>query len=395
MTGAAKLPAAVVRVVREALAAHAGLEPPDWVLEARLSERISALALDDPAAYSELVASATGARELELLVEVLRVGETSFFRHRSHIKALEKVVVPALRDVRPPGSKIRVWSAGCATGEEAYTLALILLKSLGATHSITVKATDISPEALEIARAGHYSDDAVRNVPESTKQYGFTRDRDGWRIADHVARKVTFETHNLADRSFPRGFDVIWCRNVLIYFTPTAREQAISRLIGSLREDGFLFVGYAESLRDFEALQAVQTPDAVLYRKSSAPLEPPRPVPQLPPAVPRPARVLLQPPRGTPMPRQMPPITAEEAVVTLRGRYDDTERLSREVSTAMAGPYRRVVVDLDGAEYLSDEAASVLRRARSAARAAGVEFILIAERSGTKRWLTRSGLEET
>lgn len=395
MTRPPKLPAAIVRTVREALASHAGLEPRDWVLEARLGERIAALGLEKLDAYAALITSPAGRRELDLLVEVLRVGETRFYRHRSHIKAIEKVVVPALRDGRSPGSKIRAWSAGCATGEEAYTLALVLLRGLGATHSVKITATDISQDALDVARARVYPDTAVANVPASIKQWGFSREGRGWQIADHVAQKVSFETHNLADRSFPRGFDVILCRNVLIYFSPSARESAISKLIDSLRDDGFLFVGYAETLRDFEALCAVQTPDAVLYRKSSRAPEAPKPAAAAPSKNIRPARVLSAPPRGTPLPRKLPPITAEEAVVELRGRYDGTQRLSREVSAAMAGPYRRVVIDLDGAEYLSDDAAAVLKRARSAARAAGVELIIVAERAGTKRWLTRSGLEET
>ena len=88
-------------------------------------------------------------------------------------------------------------------------------------------------------------------------------------------------------------------------------------------------------------------------------------------------------------------VTAEEAVVELRGRYDDSERLSRELSSAIAGTYRRVRIDLDGAEFLGDEAAAVLRRAMSAARAAGVELRVVAERAGTRRWLARWGLEET
>src|SRR5687767_5204074 len=111
----------LLKRVGECLAGHAGLRPPAWVLEARLSRRLDALGLDRAERYAELIESPDGAPELEPLVESLRVGETRFFRHQAHVKALTDVVVPALLAARP-GGVIRAWSAGCATGEEPYTL---------------------------------------------------------------------------------------------------------------------------------------------------------------------------------------------------------------------------------------------------------------------------------
>jgi chemotaxis protein methyltransferase CheR len=379
----------IVSRVRAALAEHAGLEPPAWVLEARLAERMKALALDRPEAYADLITS-DGGRELELLVETLRVGETRFFRHPAHIAALTRVVVPALMSPSRRGNKVRVWSAGCASGEEAYTLAMVLGRHLGDSVDLEVLATDISDDALEVAQGRVYPEAAVASVPPSIQPWAFEPGpRPGTlRITDAIASRVRFEQHNLGAAVYPRGFDAIWCRNVLIYFTPEARGAAVERLIASLNAGGFLFVGYAETLRDFAALETVRTPDAVLYRKAARPVHQDRrvtPVPA-PPASATASRSHRPGPRAA--------VVAEEAVVELRGRYDSGDRLTSELSPAIAGPYRRVRIELDGAEYLGDDAAPVLRRAISAARAAGVELRLVADRPGTQRWLRRWGLEE-
>jgi anti-anti-sigma regulatory factor len=300
-----------------------------------------------------------------------------------------ETVIPALR-ARRPGGTVNAWSAGCATGEEAYTLALLLSRNLPGRR-VRVLGTDISREALEVARAGTYPERALAPVPEALRRWGFEPSGPGaWRVADHVSRLVAFEQRNLAEAPYPRGFDLIWCRNVLIYFSPEARAQAVRRLADSLDDGGFLFVGYAESLRDVPNLERVRTPDAVLYRKRSGTTR---------------ARSTSSP--GGALPGARAPgrepsseiasaagatatgAGADAVTVALRGRYEDAGRLAREVATALGRAGARVVVDLDGAEYLGEEAAAVLRRARSAARAAGLAFDLLAERPGTRRWLER------
>ena len=401
----------LLRRVGHSLADHAGLRPPGWVLEARLTRRIIALGLDSGERYAELIESPDGAPELELLVESLRVGETRFFRHRAHVQAVTDVVIPAL--AARGGGRVRAWSAGCASGEEPYTLAILLARGLPApTYQVSVHATDISKEALEAARAGSYPGSALEHVPDAVRT-AFEQAGDGRvRVVPAIADLVDFEQHNLADPSYPRQLDLVWCRNVLIYFSPEARRQVVIRLIDSLAPGGFLFVGYAETLRDFDALEAVRTPDAVLYRKPVAPARVPaprigtdagsgvRPI--------RPASEGIRPrPPSAPIARRRPSVPppsppsglaglqAEEAVIELRGRYDDGVRLTRELGAALSGSYRRVIIDLDGAAYLDDAAGLVLRRACSAARAAGVEVSLVAERQSTRRWLARSGaLEE-
>jgi hypothetical protein len=208
---------------------------------------------------------------------------------------------------------------------------------------------------------------------------------------------VHFERRNLADGSaLPRGYDVVWCRNVLIYFTPEARERLVNALIESLAPDGFLFVGYAESLRDFAEVEAVRTPDAVLYRKASAETATTRPPTDAENASRTRGRAAeRQTAAALPLPARNPAVRAEEAFVQLRGRYEDGARLADELAAAISGPYSRVVIDVDSAEYLGEGAAQVVKRARSAARAAGIVFSLAAERPGTLRWLRRNGLAES
>jgi chemotaxis protein methyltransferase CheR len=383
--------------VKASIAARAGLDLPDWVLASRLEQRLGALDFPDPMAYAELVGSEAGAQELELLLEALRVGETRFFRHAAHVKALTDTVIPALRAARPRGH-IRAWSAGCASGEEPYTLAMVLRKLLPRpAYDVSVLATDLSAEALEVARSGCYPAAALARVPSEWRRWAFlpagadSSGRERWRINDTIAALVSFERGNLADGGFGHGFDIIWCRNVLIYFSREARQRVISGLIDSLSSDGFLFVGYAESLRDIALAEAVRTPDAVLYRKARPPT---------PAATSTPREVRTRPSAAKPRPAAAPPpgidpgaVTAEEAVLELRGRYD-AERLGAELSAVVSGRYRAVAIDLDGAEYLADDAGPVLRRACAAARTAGVEVTLLAERAGPRRWLARAGMAE-
>jgi chemotaxis protein methyltransferase CheR len=398
-----KLEPALIKRIGDCIDATAGLRPPTWVLDARLTRRIEALGLDEPERYAELIESADGGRELELLIESLRVGETRFFRHRAHVQAVTDVVMPTLLRSRPGGA-VRAWSAGCATGEEPYTLAILLSGGLPApAYQVRVLATDISREALASAQSGVYPASALDQVPDQVRR-AFEPAGDGRvRVAAAVADLVTFEQRNLADPDYPRQIDLLWCRNVLIYFSAEARRQVVLRLIDSLAPGGFLFVGYAESLRDFAALEAVRTPDAVLYRKPAegerAPTERPAvPVPPRRAATERGTGSAGGPPRrrlASSPPEARPPelrsLHVEEAVIELRGRYDDGARLTRELGPVLSGSFRRVVIDLDGADYLDEAAGLVLRRACSAARAAGVAVSLVAERQSTRRWLSRSG----
>ena len=438
------------RIARR-LAGHAGLEPPAWIVEARASSRITALGCA-PEAYAELIESTRDAGELAELVEAVRVGESRLFRHHTQIAALVDAVVPAWR-ARGRRS-IRVWSAGCAAGEEPYTLAAVLSAAMPGTP-ISIVATDVSSDALELARSATYSADAIDDVPNTWRD-GFTVEDGAVRVRADLAAMVRFERANLVDGPIGRGFDLVWCRNVLIYFTPEARKRVLDTLVGATAVGGYVFVGYSESLRDVAELEAMRAGDAVYYMKSEQPrtartppmgvpatkqhppTDPGFPVPKslttrkthtptspgfaVPPTVNggastaspmrassrsttglgwpavsaiRPANGELQPPTdssGSPRAYARPP--TDPGVLKLRGT-PDVDDLTAELTTRLAaGTVDALTIDLDGAEMLGDELAPVLRRASAAARSAGVELIVRATRPGPKRWLVRHGLDD-
>ncbi len=378
----------IIAGVARRLAEHAGLELPAWVVEARTTARIAALGGEmTPAAYVELIATGRGAHELAALIEAVRVGESSLFRHRPQIAALVDVVAPALR---ARGRRtIRVWSAGCASGEEPYTLAVVLSRALaGCTISIT--ATDVSAEALAAARTASYPRDELEDVPDEWRD-AFILDGERVRVRPELAQLVRFERANLLDGMTPRACDVVWCRNVLIYFTAEARRRVIDRLVGATLPGGYVFVGYSESLREIAELDAQRAGETVFYVRR----DDPRPRTDRPPAPglllgPNGAGARRTPAVGVPV---APPPHADD-LLELIGTPDAhevivslTERLGRHGLV-------RLTIDLDRAELLPDELAPVIRRARAAARAAGIEITLRATRPGAKRWLSRNGLEE-
>jgi chemotaxis protein methyltransferase CheR len=380
------LPADILASLERRLRSHAGLELPAWVVESRARARMALLGVDAEH-YVDLV-SAPRSDELAALVEAVRVGETRFFRHRSQVAALTDVVIPAwrARGERAP----RVWSAGCATGEEPYTLALVLAERMPApTFAPSILATDVSAEALAVARRGRYPRAAAAHIPDEW-QRGVAIDGDVLRIRREVAQLVSFEEGNLAVAHGRRGFDLIWCRNVLIYFAPEARQEAVDRLVATLEPGGFLFVGYSESLRDVAGLEAVTAGECTIYRKrSAAPRPTPTPLP-FPPLSPAPAP--SPSPSRSPSPSPSPPPVAD--TVAIRG-HADPAAITAAISAALRSPgLRRLTVDLDAADHLGDEVAAVLRRARAAAAAAGIDLVWIAHRAPTQRWLRRHRLAE-
>jgi chemotaxis protein methyltransferase CheR len=378
----------IVLAISQRLAERAGLELPAWVVEARAAARIDALAIT-PEHYVELIESGRGTNELDELIETVRVGETRLFRHRAQIAALADDIAPALRAANK--RVVRVWSAGCAGGEEAYTLAAVLSRTLPGVQ-LQITATDVSADALAIAEAGSYRATALADVPEPWRA-DFVVDGDRMHIRPALAQLVRFERANLVDGSAPRNCDIVWCRNVLIYFTADARRRAIDRLVAATNVGGYIFVGYSESLRDFPILDAVRAGDAVYYVKRAA-----VPAPRLTPATGSP-RVstdsgMWRMTQHTPPPTRISIAPPTEDTLVLRGepgaRHVTAELTAR---LAIAG-IQRLVVDLDAADLLSDELVPVFRRARAAATTAHVVLELRATRPGTKRWLARHGLEE-
>jgi chemotaxis methyl-accepting protein methylase len=406
-----------IAAIAQRLAASAGLELPAWVVDARATARIAVLGCD-PADYVALIDGPRGAGELAALIEAVRVGESRLFRHRPQIDVLASVIAPALR---ARGRRaIRVWSAGCAAGEEPYTLAIVLSRALPGC-AITIAATDVSGDALARARTASYPRAALDHVPEAYRDC-FVGDGDAIRVAPEIAALVRFDRANLLDGATPRDCDLVWCRNVLIYFTADARRRAIDRLVTATAPGGFVFVGYSESLRDIAGLDAQRAGDTVYYvrRDDASASAPPRPRPStpsgLPPAPPSPSVRRTPWPSAagripdaagripnaagrmpdaadrTPPPMLYPPVPPDTDTLALSGQPTAAYVIA-ELSARLALPgLRALTIDVDGAELLGDDLAPVLRRARAAAGTAGIAIEIRATRAGTLRWLARHGL---
>ena len=221
------------------------------------------------------------------LCDALTVQESFFFREPSKLALLRHHAFPELR---ASNRTVRVWSAGCATGEEAFTLAM-LLNDAGFAHRYRVLGSDLSPAAVSAAQEATYGRWSMRGLSEQTLSQYFVTDSDRYRVADAFRDNVTFQQHNLLEPLPARvgPFDLILCRNVLIYFTAEAIQRAAASLVEALAPGGWLLLGVSDPLLDGVAgLETVNTPHGVVYRRgvqASEPVSaPPSPAPRTTPA---------------------------------------------------------------------------------------------------------------
>ncbi len=361
------IPKHVLEKIRSSIIRRTGLSPQDWVLEARIRERLLATGIERPSLYLDQLESQA---ELVEIVELLRVGETRFFRHQSHMKAMNELVLPALRKGT---GEARVWSAGCATGEEAYTLAMMLSRGLEGSRDVSILASDISPNSLQRAEAGIYPQSVLPTLPLEHRD-SLTRLADGrFQVSARLQDLVEFEERNLATGAYPRGFDLIFCRNVLIYFDEDAKEDVLQRLVRSLNPGAFLFVGYSESLRDVEGLSLMQSGECSVYRRIAEQGE-----------------TSTDPATQEAPQKRLPSSTLQ---VMLSGEYQDGTRLASELRDALTKPVSKIVVNFDGADFLGPDTAGVLRQMRAAARSRKITMAWQATRTGHLRFLRRHELE--
>jgi chemotaxis protein methyltransferase CheR len=220
--------------------------------------------------------------EWECLARLLTIGETYFFRDRACFEALERRVLPALIEARRPRGALRIWSAGCATGEEPYSLAILVDRLLPdrAQWDVTILGTDLNRSSLQAARAGLYRAWALRDVPPDVRDRHFAEAGPGFVLDPAIRRMVTFERANLAEgvpsNVLPASMDLILCRNMLIYFSASAARAAVAGLQAALARDGWLLVAPSEaSAERFRPLVPVNFPGAIFFRgEAGAPAAP-------------------------------------------------------------------------------------------------------------------------
>ena len=269
----------------------------------RLSRRIIARSAADCGTYlGHLTERPAGQQEMDQLVGELTIGETYFFRHREHFELLRTTIIPELLERNKAKRTLRIWSAGCATGAEPYSVALLLaleFRSQLMGWDVSLVATDLNLDFLERARNARFAEWALRETPESIRLRCFIRHGNSWQLRREFTQGVSFRYHNLAGNielsEGPGWFDLILCRNVIIYFS---REQAVATL-GLLQRHlaprGWLLVGYAEpNMEMFKTFETVTSAASTAYRQPGADKTALREnAPWLPPTftdAPRPAR---------------------------------------------------------------------------------------------------------
>jgi chemotaxis protein methyltransferase CheR len=265
-------------------------------LAARLDELRDCV--PDAAAYLDLLHSDDGDDELRRLLPLVTVGKTSFFRDERQFRALEALLPDLLQRAQAGGRRVAIWSAGCATGEEPYSIAMTAAEAGAEPGDLELLATDVNPEAVAFAAHGGYEPRRVRDIPAPLLGRHFDRDDEHYRVRVHLRRLIAaIRTHNLVSAVFPRpgdgGWDVIFCRNVIIYFDTPTTQQVLTQFHNALAPGGYLFLGYSESLfRLFEGFELTEVAGAFVYRRPETSVR----------ATPRP------PPRARAVPSSPPPV---------------------------------------------------------------------------------------
>lgn len=251
-------------------------ESKKYLLEGRIAKRVTAKNLKNFEEYIGLIKTPIGKQELSSLFEAVTINETYFFRADQQFESFEKVIVHEILKQRVGTTSpiFRIWSAASSTGEEAYTLAMIILEKLKPIFpnvQFQIVASDINRAVLETARKGIYKEYSVRNVPPAYMSKYFTKTDGAYILSDKVKSMVKFITLNLYDATSMKTMsncDVIFCANVLIYFDIPSKQQVVSYLYDSLNKGGYLFIGYSESLHGIsKAFKLVHLSKSMAYKK--------------------------------------------------------------------------------------------------------------------------------
>lgn len=272
-------PSAQIGPIRDLIYESCGIYIPETrfrFLEERCTRRMTAVHTDSLMQYFRHLSSYAGrAGEMKQLLNEITVGETCFFRNQAQLEALRTVVLPGIVAAKKGQGlqQLRIWSAGCSTGEEPYTLA-ILLAELGAllkNWTFEIVATDLNENSVAKAKEGVYGEYALRNVKEYVLQKYFERDGELYRVKRELRSHIQFSRMNLLDDNrmvFMKGMDLILCCNVLIYFDTASKRRVIQHFYNNLLPNSYFFLGHSESLFGvMEDFKLVHFPGTTGYLK--------------------------------------------------------------------------------------------------------------------------------
>ena len=272
------LPDDVFRLLRDFVHSYCGIYFDDgskFLLERRLLRRLEQHRLRSfEEYYHYLRYDRKKDEELAILVDNLTTNETYFFREGPQLRAFSEEILPELRRTLADRKALRIWSAGCSTGEEPYTIAMLLLESgdWWRDWQVEILGSDINQRVLHTARRGVYKKSAHRaSSPEMIAKYFVEEEKGDYRIVDRVKELVSFSYLNLLDpykTSLISNMDVIFCRNVIIYFDKEAKKKVIESFHHKLREGGYLLLGHSESLINISNAFALRTlKNDMVYQK--------------------------------------------------------------------------------------------------------------------------------
>jgi chemotaxis protein methyltransferase CheR len=221
------------------------------LIEARMFSVLTEKKLSSFTEYFELLKKG-GTEELNTLLNKLTTNHTYFMREPAHFEFMKQRFLPEMEKSNPE-KVLRIWSAGCSTGEEAYTAIMVMKDYFGAGSSwdYRILATDISTQVLDNAQIGIYSQESLRNIPDTWERRYFKKvEEQTFQLAEEIRKEVIFRRFNLMDPfPFQKKFDLIFCRNVMIYFDQQTKNELISKFYQMLRPGGYLFIGHSETVQ--------------------------------------------------------------------------------------------------------------------------------------------------
>jgi chemotaxis protein methyltransferase CheR len=240
------------------------------ILEGRLKERLRGRTGVTLASY--FAAISQDREELKAFLDSVTTNLTRFFRNQAHFDALERHVIPELMRIKKASGNttIKIWSAGCSTGEEPYSIAMLLSNILPPPWKFEIVASDISLKCLMTGKEGFYSDSRIEGIPDNYLKKYFDKVAGGYKVKADIMSKIRFDYHNLQNDSGQRNLDIVFCRNVIIYFDEATQTKVVNRFWDSMASRAFLFIGHSESLFGMDTkFEFVKTEWTTLYRKWS------------------------------------------------------------------------------------------------------------------------------
>ncbi len=240
------------------------------ILDSRLKERLRDKNMDNVRAYYDVIMS--DKEEMKVLLDSVTTNLTRFFRNQPHFDTLVNYVIPTLIEEKKKRGEttIRVWSAGCSTGEEPYTIAMILKDILPAPFSFEIMASDLSLKCLMVGKQGFYEESRIQGIPPNYLDRYFTKSGAGYQVVDDLKKHIRFDYHNLKHDSGLRNLDIVFCRNVLIYFDDEAQLNVVNGFYNAMAAHSYLFIGHSESLFGMDTkFEFLKTDWACLYQKNA------------------------------------------------------------------------------------------------------------------------------